>query len=128
MLTIDGSFGEGGGQILRTSLAMSLICGTAVRLINLRANRDKPGLRQQHLTAVLAAAKIGSAEVEGAHVGSREIIFLPQSSRRRLSFSDWHRRRGRTGFSDSIASVVARARAIDVALRRWHAQQHGAAF
>src|SRR5688572_28404721 len=78
MLTIDGSFGEGGGQILRTSLAMSLICGTAVSLINLRANRDKPGLRKQHLTAVLAAAKNGSAEVEGAHVGSGEIVFLPK--------------------------------------------------
>lgn len=77
MLVIDGSFGEGGGQILRTSLAMSLITGTAVRLTRIRANRDKPGLRQQHLTAVLAAAKIGNCEVQGATVGSSEITFRP---------------------------------------------------
>jgi RNA 3'-terminal phosphate cyclase (ATP) len=81
MLTIDGSFGEGGGQILRTSLAMSLITGTAVRLTRIRANRDKPGLRQQHLTCVLAAAKIGNAEVEGAKVGANEIVFHPQKVR-----------------------------------------------
>lgn len=79
MLTIDGSFGEGGGQILRTSLAMSLISGTAVQLIRIRANRDKPGLRQQHLTCVQAAAKIGDATVEGARVGSSEIIFQPKT-------------------------------------------------
>lgn len=79
MLVIDGSFGEGGGQILRTSLAMSLITRTPVRLTRIRANRDKPGLRQQHLTAVLAAAKIGDCEVQGASVGSSEIVFRPNT-------------------------------------------------
>ena len=56
MITIDGSFGEGGGQIIRTSLALSLITGQAVRIYNVRARRDKPGLQRQHLTAVNAAA------------------------------------------------------------------------
>jgi RNA 3'-terminal phosphate cyclase (ATP) len=77
MLTIDGSFGEGGGQIIRTSLALSLMTGTPFRVYNVRAKRDKPGLRQQHLTAVNAAARIGGARVDGAAVGSREFTFVP---------------------------------------------------
>ena len=58
MITIDGSFGEGGGQILRTSLALSLVTGQAFRIQNIRAGRSKPGLLRQHLTAVEAAAKV----------------------------------------------------------------------
>jgi RNA 3'-terminal phosphate cyclase (ATP) len=77
MLTIDGSYGEGGGQIIRTSLALSLVTGTPFRVQHVRANREKPGLRQQHLTAVNAAAEIGQARVEGAAVGSREFTFVP---------------------------------------------------
>lgn len=77
MLTIDGSRGEGGGQILRTSLALSLITGTPVRLTSIRKNRARPGLMRQHLTAVLAAAAIGRADVSGAEIGSREIVFRP---------------------------------------------------
>jgi len=77
MITIDGSFGEGGGQIIRTSLALSLITGQAVRIYNVRARRDKPGLQRQHLTAVNAAAEIGAAQVEGAQVGAREFEFKP---------------------------------------------------
>ena len=77
MLTIDGSFGEGGGQIIRTSLALSLVTGKAFRAYNVRARRDKPGLRQQHLTAVNAAARIGSAKVDGAAVGSQAFTFEP---------------------------------------------------
>jgi len=79
MLAIDGSFGEGGGQIIRTSLALSLVTGKSFRVEHVRANREKPGLRQQHLTAVKAAAGIGGAEVEGAAVGSREFTFVPGS-------------------------------------------------
>ena len=71
MLSIDGSYGEGGGQIIRTSLALSLITGTPFRVRNVRARREKPGLQRQHLTAVTAAAAIGAAAVEGAHVGSK---------------------------------------------------------
>ena len=77
MITIDGSFGEGGGQIIRTSCALSLITGQPFRIYNVRAKRDKPGLRQQHLTAVKAAAQIGGAEVDGAAVGSQEFTFRP---------------------------------------------------
>ena len=77
MLSIDGSQGEGGGQIVRTSLALSLLTGTPFHLVNLRAKRDRPGLRRQHLTAVQAAAAISGATVAGASVGSREITFRP---------------------------------------------------
>jgi RNA 3'-terminal phosphate cyclase (ATP) len=76
-LEIDGSFGEGGGQILRTSLALSLVTGTPVRLFNLRAGRKRPGLQRQHLTAVQAAAQVGQARVAGAELNSQEITFEP---------------------------------------------------
>jgi RNA 3'-terminal phosphate cyclase (ATP) len=77
MLTIDGSFGEGGGQILRSSLALSLVTGQPFRLVNIRAGRQKPGLLAQHLTAVRAAAAVGGAAVEGATPGSRSLTFRP---------------------------------------------------
>lgn len=81
MLTIDGSQGEGGGQVLRTSLGLSLLTGTPFRIENIRANRSPPGLRKQHLTAVQAAAKVGDAEVTGAEVGSRALTFRPRCVR-----------------------------------------------
>ena len=74
---LDGSFGEGGGQIVRSSLALSLVTGKPVVLDNIRAGRKKPGLRQQHLTAVKAAAAVGAAQVEGAALGSRSLTFRP---------------------------------------------------
>ncbi len=77
MLMIDGSLGEGGGQIIRSSLALSLITGQAFRVYNVRARREKPGLRQQHLTAVMAAAEVGRARVDGARVGATEFTFIP---------------------------------------------------
>ena len=77
MLTIDGSFGEGGGQIIRTSCALSLISGKVFRVERVRARREKPGLQRQHLTAVMAAAEVGRAEVRGAEVGSKEFTFVP---------------------------------------------------
>jgi RNA 3'-terminal phosphate cyclase (ATP) len=77
MVVIDGSHGEGGGQIIRTSLALSLVTGESFRVEHVRANRERPGLRQQHLTAVNAAAEIGHAQVEGAAVGSTEFTFRP---------------------------------------------------
>jgi RNA 3'-terminal phosphate cyclase (ATP) len=79
LLEIDGSFGEGGGQILRTSLSLSLITRTPFRIINIRKHRAKPGLRRQHLTAVRAAARIGNAHVEGDAVKSTELTFQPGS-------------------------------------------------
>ncbi|HEX8130955.1 MAG TPA: RNA 3'-terminal phosphate cyclase [Pyrinomonadaceae bacterium] len=77
MLTIDGSQGEGGGQIIRTSLALSLITGEPFRIYNVRARREKPGLQRQHVTGVRAAATIGGAEVEGAAVGATAFTFHP---------------------------------------------------
>jgi RNA 3'-terminal phosphate cyclase (ATP) len=77
MITIDGSIGEGGGQILRTALALSLTTGQPFQLNRIRAGRKKPGLLRQHLTAVEAAAAIGSADVTGAAVGSSELTFIP---------------------------------------------------
>jgi len=74
---IDGSFGEGGGQVLRTSLALSLVTGTAISIENIRTGRKKPGLMQQHLTAVNAAARVGRAEVRGNELGSQKLVFTP---------------------------------------------------
>jgi RNA 3'-terminal phosphate cyclase (ATP) len=76
-IEIDGSFGEGGGQILRTSLSLSLVTGQPFRISNIRAGRAKPGLLRQHLTAVLAAAEVSGAKVEGATLGSTSVIFSP---------------------------------------------------
>src|SRR5262245_29250478 len=78
MLTVDGSQGEGGGQILRTSLSLSLVTGTPFRIERIRAGRAKPGLLRQHLTAVMAAAKVGGADVDGAVPGSNELVFRPR--------------------------------------------------
>jgi RNA 3'-terminal phosphate cyclase (ATP) len=80
-VTIDGSFGEGGGQILRSALALSLVTGRPVTIENIRAGREKPGLMRQHLTAVHAAAAIGDAEVRGAEIGSRTVTFAPRAVR-----------------------------------------------
>ena len=77
MITIDGSMGEGGGQILRTSLALSVITGRPFRIYNIRANRAKPGLRRQHLTAVRAAAEVCGATLRGDAVDSRQLVFVP---------------------------------------------------
>lgn len=78
MLTIDGSFGEGGGQILRTALSLSLVTGREFRIETIRAGRPKPGLQPQHLAAVHAAAAIGRAELDGAALGSQTLVFQPR--------------------------------------------------
>jgi RNA 3'-terminal phosphate cyclase (ATP) len=77
MLTIDGSLGEGGGQIIRTSLALSLVTGRPFTIKQIRAGRSKPGLLRQHLTAVNAAAGISGADVRGNAIGSSELTFKP---------------------------------------------------
>lgn len=80
-ITIDGSAGEGGGQILRTALTLSLITARPFRIDNIRAGRAKPGLLRQHLTAVQGAAKVGGARVSGAEVGSHQLTFEPSGVR-----------------------------------------------
>jgi len=77
LLRIDGSFGEGGGQILRTSLTLSALTGIPFEIFNIRARRKSPGLRPQHLQAVTALAKICQAQLDGAEVGSSTITFRP---------------------------------------------------
>lgn len=77
MIIINGSYGEGGGQILRSSLALSLITGKPFRIDNIRARRKKPGLMRQHLTAVNAAVDIGSAKVSGNVIGATSFTFEP---------------------------------------------------
>ena len=77
MITLDGSFGEGGGQILRTALGLSLVTGTPFRIEKIRAGRQRPGLLRQHLTAVQAAVRIGAGQADGAAIGSKELRFAP---------------------------------------------------
>jgi RNA 3'-terminal phosphate cyclase (ATP) len=81
VLDVDGSRGEGGGQILRTSLTLSLVTGIPVRVSRVRAGREKPGLLRQHLAAVRAAAAVGEAEVEGDEIGSTSLVFRPRGLR-----------------------------------------------
>ena len=77
LIELDGSQGEGGGQILRTALSLSMVTGRAFRIINIRAKRPKPGLLRQHLTAIKAAQSISNAQVRGDIPGSDEIEFKP---------------------------------------------------
>src|SRR5687767_9931206 len=81
MITNDGQSGEGGGQILRTSLALALVTKTPFRIERIRAGRRKPGLLAQHLAAVRAATAIGDAEVAGATLGSGALTFTPRKLR-----------------------------------------------
>ena len=76
-ININGSMGEGGGQVLRSSLALSMVTGQAFVIDNIRAGRRKPGLLRQHLTAVKAAAEVSCAHVSGAALGSDSIEFTP---------------------------------------------------
>ncbi|PKO21008.1 MAG: RNA 3'-phosphate cyclase [Chloroflexi bacterium HGW-Chloroflexi-1] len=81
MIEIDGSLGEGGGQVLRSALTLAVMTGQPMRITNIRARRKKPGLQAQHLAAVNAAAAISGAEVEGAHLGASELRFQPGAVR-----------------------------------------------
>ena len=80
-IKIDGSYGEGGGQILRTSLAMSMVLGVPVEVYNIRARRDRPGLRPQHLETIKALSELSNAEVEGLFIGSMRVRFSPKEVR-----------------------------------------------
>ncbi len=77
MIQIDGSVGEGGGQMVRSALGLSMRTGEAFTIKKIRAGRAKPGLMRQHLTAVNAAVKLCNGTVSGDRIGSRELTFKP---------------------------------------------------
>ena len=78
MITIDGSHGEGGGQILRTAVCLSVITQTPVKIINIRANRPNPGIKLQHYTALLLLKRLCQARTEGLEIGSTTFSFYPR--------------------------------------------------
>lgn len=80
MIEIDGSYGEGGGQVLRTALSLSTLTGRGVHIHDVRANRSTPGLAPQHLTGVRALAGICDAEVAGDTLRSTDVTFQPRSA------------------------------------------------
>lgn len=81
MIHIDGAFGEGGGQVLRTALGLSVATGQPFTIDGIRRHRQKPGLQRQHLTAVLAAQQVGDADVDGAETGSTSLSVRPRGLR-----------------------------------------------
>ena len=81
MIEIDGSYGEGGGQILRTAVSLSALTMKPIRITNIRAGRPKPGLKRQHIAGIEVAGKIVNAEIEGLDVGSVMVDFVPRERR-----------------------------------------------
>lgn len=102
MLAINGSFGEGGGQILRTSLTVAAVTGTPFRITRIRARRPRTGLRRQHLAAVEAAAAICGAQVQGATLGSQGLEFRPG----RVRAGDWTFQVGSAGSACLVLQTV----------------------
>jgi RNA 3'-phosphate cyclase len=81
VLTIDGAYGEGGGQLLRLAAALSAITATPIDVVNIRAGREKPGLAAQHLTAVRAVAQVAGGRLEGDALRSTRLRFVPGMAR-----------------------------------------------
>jgi RNA 3'-terminal phosphate cyclase (ATP) len=108
MLLIDGSYGEGGGALLRNSLCLSTVLGQPVRIENIRSKRANPGLQAQHLTAVRALAKVCRAKVEGAELGSLSLTFQPLSPPRSGEYS-WDVAEARKGGSAGATSLIFQA-------------------
>jgi RNA 3'-terminal phosphate cyclase (ATP) len=106
MLHLDGSYGEGGGQILRTALSLAAVTGVPVRIERIRAGRPKPGLRPQHLTAVLALARVCQAEVTEAHPGSQALSFKPRVLRAGHYHFDVAEKTGSAGAVSLIAQAL----------------------
>jgi RNA 3'-terminal phosphate cyclase (ATP) len=102
LLNIDGSQGEGGGQIIRSSLALSMCLGKPFQITHIRANRDRPGLQSQHLTAVTSARTIVDADVEGAEIGSQQLFFIPKQ----VTPGDYHFSIGTAGSTTLVLQTL----------------------
>jgi RNA 3'-terminal phosphate cyclase (ATP) len=102
MIIIDGSEGEGGGQIVRNACALSLVTGQPFRITNVRGGREKPGLMRQHVTAIEAACTIGGGECEGVAVGSREMLFRPG----KVAAGDYHVAVGTAGSTGLVLQTI----------------------
>lgn len=102
MITIDGAMGEGGGQVLRTSLTLAMLTSQPLKLINIRAKRNKPGLLRQHLTAVLAAQQITNGQVTGAQLGSQSVEFVPG----KIAAGDYHFTIGSAGSTVLVCQTI----------------------
>ena len=103
---IDGSYGEGGGQILRTSLALAALTGQPMRIERIRAGRSKPGLRPQHLTAVRAAAAVCGGGLEGDEIDSQTIVFVPGGPTRAGEYVFDVAEAARSGSAGSVGLVL----------------------
>lgn len=112
---IDGSIGEGGGQILRTSVALAVLTGRPVEIINIRARRSKPGLQAQHLTSVRAAAALCDATLHGAELGSSNLRLAPGSPTALRTFH-FDVGEARHGGSAGAAALVAQTIALPLAV------------
>jgi RNA 3'-terminal phosphate cyclase (ATP) len=106
MLFLNGSYGEGGGQILRTALSLAAVTGTPVRIEAIRAGRPKPGLRPQHLTAVNAVGQVCQAEVTGARLGSQDLTCRPGPPQGGRYFFDVAAKTGSAGSVSLIAQAL----------------------
>jgi RNA 3'-terminal phosphate cyclase (ATP) len=115
MIHIDGSYGEGGGQILRTSLSLAAITGRSLRIGRIRAGRQKPGLAAQHLTAVRAAAAICQAQVHGDVLGSTTLEFIPDGAVKPGNYT-FDVTEARTGGSAGTVSLVLQTILLPLAL------------
>ncbi len=106
ILKIDGSYGEGGGQILRTALALSCVLKRPIEITNIRRSRKKPGLMPQHLTAVKAAATVSNAGVEGAELSSTKLRFSPGHLAGGEYFFDVSEKKGSAGSTSLILQTI----------------------
>jgi RNA 3'-phosphate cyclase len=106
MLSLDGSYGEGGGQILRTALSLAALTGVPVRIERIRARRSKPGLRPQHLTSVQAVARVCQAEITGGHLGSQALTFRPRAPRGGNYLFDVAEKTGSAGAITLVAQAL----------------------
>ncbi len=107
MIEIDGSYGEGGGQILRTALSLSCLLQKPFRIYNIRANRKNPGLRPQHLAGVRAAKAISQAAVDGAAIGSTTLAFRPVTLKGGKYLFDVAEERGSAGSVSLVFQTIS---------------------